>query len=41
MADYIDREQALSYPLSYDHYDKQNGNEHFIYGVCVEQRWMR
>ena len=33
MADYIDRIQALGYPLSFDHYDKQNGNKHFINGV--------
>lgn len=33
MADYIDRVQALGYPLSLEHYDKENGNKHFIYGV--------
>lgn len=33
MADYIDREQALGYPLSYDHYDKKNGDIKFINGV--------
>lgn len=33
MSDLISREEALAYPLSFDHYDKQNGNKHFINGV--------
>lgn len=33
MDDYIKREDAIAYPLSWDHYDKKNGNRHFIAGV--------
>lgn len=31
--DYIKREDAVAYPLSWEHYDKKNGNRHFIAGV--------
>lgn len=30
---YINRDDAIAYPLSWDHYDKKNGNRHFIAGV--------
>lgn len=33
MSDLISREEALAYPLSYEHYDKQNGDIKFIHGV--------
>lgn len=33
MTDYIKREDAVVYPLSWEHYDKKNGNRHFIAGV--------
>ena len=33
MSDYIKREDAVAYPLSWEHYDKKNGNRHFIAGV--------
>ena len=31
--DFISRVDALAYPLSFDHYDKENGSREFIYGV--------
>jgi len=33
MGEYIKREEAIAYPLSWDHYDKAHGNRHFIAGV--------
>ena len=33
MADYIDREALRQFPIRKDHYDKKNGNEHFIFGI--------
>ncbi len=33
MGDNISRKAALAYPLSWDHYDKEHGNRHFICGV--------
>ena len=33
MNDFIRRADALSYPLSFDHYDKENGSREFICGV--------
>lgn len=31
--DLIDRDKLLSYPIRRNHYDKKNGNEHFINGI--------
>ena len=31
--DYISRQAAIDYPLSWEHYDKENGSRKFIYGV--------
>ena len=33
MNDLISREEALAFPLSYEHYDKKNGDIKFIHGV--------
>lgn len=40
MSDYISREEAMAFPLGYDHYDKEHGNEHFIYGVETYREWI-
>lgn len=29
----IDLDELLKFPIRLDHYDKENGNEHFVYGV--------
>ena len=31
--DYISRQAAIDYPLSWEHYDKENGSRKFICGV--------
>lgn len=31
--DLISLSELLKYPIRADHYDKENGNEHFIYGI--------
>lgn len=33
MAEYIDREELMKFPIRRDHYDRENGNEHFINGI--------
>lgn len=33
MARLIDLDELLKFPIRIDHYDKENGNEHFVYGV--------
>ena len=33
MAEYIDREAIMKFPIRKDHYDRKNGNEHFINGI--------
>lgn len=33
MAEYIEREALMRYPIRRDHYDRKNGNEHFINGI--------
>lgn len=33
MAEYIDREELMKFPIRRDHYDKEHGNEHFIWGI--------
>lgn len=33
MAKYIDLEALKQFPIRKDHYDKENGNEHFIFGI--------
>lgn len=33
MSELISKEQAMAYPLSYEHYDKVHGSEKFISGV--------
>lgn len=40
MSDYISRDVAMAFPLGYDHYDKEHGNEHFIYGVETYREWI-
>ena len=33
MSRYIKLEDLQKFPIRIDHYDKENGNEHFVYGV--------
>ncbi len=33
MAEYIEREALMKFPIRRDHYDRKNGNEHFINGI--------
>ena len=33
MAEYIEREELMKFPIRSNHYDKEHGNEHFIYGI--------
>ena len=33
MAEYIEREELMKFPIRRNHYDKEHGNEHFIYGI--------
>lgn len=33
MTEYIDREELMKFPIRRNHYDKEHGNEHFIYGI--------
>ena len=33
MAEYIEREALMKYPIRIDHYDKEHGNEHFVLGI--------
>lgn len=40
MAEYINREQALSFPFANGHYDHKNANEHFIFGCETYKEWL-
>lgn len=33
MAEYLEREALMRYPIRIDHYDKEHGNEHFVLGI--------
>ena len=33
MKEYIERDALMKYPIRIDHYDKVNGNEHFVLGI--------
>lgn len=33
MVEYIDREELMKFPIRRNHYDKEHGNEHFIFGI--------
>lgn len=33
MAEYIERGVLMQFPIRRDHYDRENGNEHFINGI--------
>ena len=33
MAKYINLEDLMKFPIRRNHYDKEHGNEHFIYGI--------
>lgn len=33
MAEYIEREELMKFPIRRNHYDKEHGNEAFIYGI--------
>lgn len=33
MAEYIDREELMKFPIRQNHYDNEHGNEHFINGI--------
>ena len=33
MDKYINLEELMKFPIRLDHYDKEHGNEHFVYGI--------
>lgn len=33
MSEYIEKEALRQFPIRRDHYDKENGDEHFIFGI--------
>lgn len=33
MAEYIERGALMQFPIRRDHYDRKNGNKHFINGI--------
>ena len=33
MAEYIERGALMQFPIRRDHYDRKNGNKHFIHGI--------
>lgn len=33
MAEYIEREEIMRFPIRKDHCDKEHANEHFIFGI--------
>lgn len=33
MAEYIERDTLMKYPIRLNHYDKEHGNIHFVYGI--------
>lgn len=33
MPEYIEKEALRQFPIRKDHYDKENGDEHFIFGI--------
>jgi hypothetical protein len=33
MAEYIEREALMRFPIRLNHYDKEHGNEHFVLGI--------
>ena len=33
MAEYIERGALMQFPIRRDHYDRENGNEHFVNGI--------
>lgn len=33
MAEYIKREELMEFPIRRNHYDRKNGNKHFINGI--------
>ena len=33
MSEYIEKEALRQFPIRKDHYDKENGDEHFIFGI--------
>ena len=33
MAKYIKLEDLMKFPIRLDHYDKEHGNKHFVYGI--------
>ena len=40
MAEYINRNTALSFPFANGHYDREHANEHFIYGCESYREWL-
>ena len=40
MAEYIEREALMNFPIRQNHYDRENGNEHFIMALklCLNMR---
>lgn len=40
MAEYIDRDLALSFPFANGEYDHEHANQHFIYGCETYKEWL-
>lgn len=40
MAEYIDKEYALSHPFANGQYDHEHANEHFIFGYESYKEWL-
>lgn len=40
MAEFINKELAMSLPWANGKYDKENANEHFIYGLETCKEWL-
>lgn len=42
MTEYIKREELMEFPIRRNHYDRENGNKHFINGIeTVHGRWIK
>jgi hypothetical protein len=41
MAEFISKELAMSMPWANGKYDKENANEHFIYGLETYKEWLK
>ena len=37
MTEYIKREELMEFPIRRNHYDRENGNKHFINGAGIRR----